>query len=221
MIAQKTMNHYALLADLFVYPNKELYLKIDEAQKFLNDNYPIAAKYLIEFTNLTKDIPLWKWEEIYTRSFDVQALTTLDMGYVLFGDDYKRGELLVNLNNEHKKAENDCGTELADHLPNLLRLIVKLDDNDIKRDLIFLIIVPALKKVIGEFENEKIHKKNEIYEKHHRTVINREENHGKIYQQLLLALLEVLKTAFHDDQSSANEDHNFSQEITNELEIQS
>ena len=45
-----------------------------------------------------------------------QVLATLDIGYVLFGDDYKRGELLANLNQEHRKANNDCGTELADHL---------------------------------------------------------------------------------------------------------
>lgn len=216
-----TPNHYNLFASLLSYPDKEMSAKVESMQEFLNQNYPNAAKIMIDFTEFAKTISHWKWEEIYTRSFDVQALTTLDMGYVLFGDDYKRGELLVNLNNEHKKAENDCGTELADHLPNLLRLIVKLDDDDIKRDLILLIIVPALKKVISEFENEKINKKNEIYEKHHRTLINQEESHGKIYQQLLLALLEVLKTDFIDDQSIANEDHTFSKEITNELEIQS
>lgn len=215
-----TLNHYNQFASLLSYPDKEMSVKVESMQEFLNQNYPNAAKIMIDFTEFARTIPHWKWEEIYTRSFDVQALTTLDMGYVLFGDDYKRGELLVNLNNEHKKAENDCGTELADHLPNLLRLIIKLVDDDIRRDLIFLIIIPALKKIIGEFENEKIHKKNEIYEKHHRTLINQEENHGKIYQRLLLALLEVFKTDFTDDQSGADEDHNFSKEITNELEIQ-
>ena len=216
-----THNHYNLFASLLSYPDKEMHAKVESMQEFLNQNYPNAAKIMIDFTEFARTIPHWKWEEIYTRSFDVQALTTLDMGYVLFGDDYKRGELLVNLNKEHKKAENDCGTELADHLPNLLRLIIKLNDDDFRRDLIFLIIIPALKKIIGEFENEKIHKKNEIYEKHHRTLINQEENHGRIYQRLLLALLEVFKTDFTDDQSCADEDHNFSKEITNELEIQS
>jgi hypothetical protein len=33
---------------------------------------------------------------LFTRSFDVQAVTTLDLGYIVFGEDYKRGELLVN-----------------------------------------------------------------------------------------------------------------------------
>ena len=70
-------------------------------------------------------------QELHTRTFDVQSLTTLDIGYVLFGDDYKRGALLSNLNQEHSRAENDCRGELADHLPNLLRLIPKLKDQDL------------------------------------------------------------------------------------------
>lgn len=218
---ENTMNHYLLLADLFVYPSLELQQKTDVAQKFLDDNYPAAAEYLAGFTSIIKRIPLWQWEEIYTRSFDVQALTTLDAGYVLFGDDYKRGELLVNLNSEHKKANNDCGTELADHLPNLLRLIVKLNDGDVKNDLIFLIIIPALKKITGEFENEKIHKKNDIYEKHHKTLIDQEENNGKAYKWPLLALLEVFSSDFKENQSEIIDSTSFSQEISNELKIQS
>ena len=69
-------------------------------------------------------------QELHTRTFDVQALTTLGTGYVLFGDDYKRGALLSNLNREHNDAQNDCRGELADHLPNVLRLIPKLKDQE-------------------------------------------------------------------------------------------
>ena len=64
--------------------------------------------------------PSRKWEEIYTRTFDVQAITTLDVGYVLFGDDYKRGELLVNLNNEHTKAGNDLRNGISWRSPSKL-----------------------------------------------------------------------------------------------------
>ena len=65
--------------------------------------------------------------ELYLRTFDVQAITTLDIGYVLFGEDYKRGALLAGLSAEHKKVSNDCGIELADHLPNVLRLLPKME----------------------------------------------------------------------------------------------
>ena len=48
-------------------------------------------------------------QEVFTRSFDVQSITTLGVGYVMFGDDYKRGEMLVNLNRELRDAGIDPG----------------------------------------------------------------------------------------------------------------
>ncbi len=213
------MNHYDMFASLLSYPDKGILAKVESAQEFLNKNYPDAAEIMIEFTGFAKTILLWKWEEIYTRTFDVQAITTLDVGYVLFGDDYKRGELLVNLSKEHTKAGYACGTELADHLPNLLRLLNKVNDSDFKVDLIFLIIKPALKKIIGEFNSGNIDKKNKVYEKHHKTLIQFENNYGTVYQFLLKALLIVLNEDFADDQKAAVDESQLTTNFANELEI--
>ena len=204
---------------LLSYPNKETLAKVEAIQEFLNQNYPDAAKIMIEFTEFARTIPLWKWEEIYTRTFDVQAITTLDAGYVLFGDDYKRGELLVNLSKEHTKAGNDCDTELADHLPNLLRLLNKVSDKDFKDDLIYLIIKPALKKIINEFESRNIEKKNKVYEKHHRTLIQFENNYGTVYQSLLKSLLIVLSKDFPDDDKLIIDEQKFTTKFANEMEL--
>lgn len=204
---------------LLSYPNKETLAKVEAAQEFLNQNYPDAAQIMIEFTEFARTIPLWKWEEIYTRTFDVQAITTLDAGYVLFGDDYKRGELLVNLSKEHTKAGNDCNTELADHLPNLLRLFNKVSDKDFKDDLIYLIIKPALKKIINEFESRNIEKKNKVYEKHHRTLIQFENNYGTVYQSLLKSLLIVLSKDFPDDDKLIIDEQKFTTKFANEMEL--
>jgi nitrate reductase molybdenum cofactor assembly chaperone len=171
-----THNFYVLFADLFDYPSEELLTKLDDAKELVNENYPEAAESISEFSDFAKSSDIRKWEEIYTRTFDVQAITTLDVGYVLFGDDYKRGELLVHLSKEHTDAGNDCETELADHLPNLLRLLGKINNDDFKDDLVYFIVKPALKKIIAEFETTNIDKKNKIYEKHHRTIIQQEKN---------------------------------------------
>lgn len=212
-------NHYDLFDSLLAYPIQESRIKVESTQEYLNKYYPDAAETLNEFTGFARTIPLWKWEEIYTRTFDVQAITTLDVGYVLFGDDYKRGELLVNLSKEHTKVGNNCKTELSDHLPNLLRLFDKINDNDFKDDLIYLIIKPALKKIIGEFDSRNIEKKNKIYEKHHRTLISFENNYGTVYKSLLQALLLVLNKDFTDDQNTAVDDSQFTTKFANEMEI--
>lgn len=208
-----------MFAPLLSYPNKETLAKVESLQEYLNQKYPDAAEIIREFTEFAKIIPLWKWEEIYTRTFDVQAITSLDVGYVLFGDDYKRGELLVNLCKEHTKAGNDCETELADHLPNLLGLLKKLNDNDFKDDLIYLIIKPALKKIINEFDSRNIEKKNKVYEKHHRTLIQFENNYGTVYQSLLKSLLIVLDKDFSDDDKLIVDEQKFTTKFANEMEI--
>jgi len=200
-------NIYELFASALSYPNEEVREKIDQIHNLADKSYPGASEAMTDFFEFAKITSMWKWEEIYTRTFDVQAITTLDVGYVLFGDDYKRGESLVNLSKEHANAGNDCQTELADHLPNLLRLLTKLNDNDIKDDLVLLIIKPALKKIIDEFDNRNIEKKNKIYEKHHRTIIPFENNYGIVYKSLLQALLLVLNTDFPDDKMK-NADNN-------------
>lgn len=129
----------------------------------------------------------------------MQAISTLDVGYILFGDDYKRGELLANLNREHIKFENNSSTELADHLPNLLLLLSKHDDDDFKNDLVGLIIKPALKKIINEFETVNIEKKNKVYQKHHKTIIQQEKKYGTVYQSILKSLLMILDINYKDD----------------------
>ena len=93
-------NHYRLLAGLFEYPDADYPEKIDRVRQFLDGKYVDATVELDEFIKRLPDDDLLTMQELFTRSFDVQAIATLDIGYVLFGDDYKRGELLANLNQE-------------------------------------------------------------------------------------------------------------------------
>ncbi|MCF8242108.1 MAG: hypothetical protein K9J16_12030 [Melioribacteraceae bacterium] len=211
---------YEIYADVFAYPGDSLKGKIDTVQQYLNTNYPEAAKLFNDFTVFAKSADPKSWEEIYTRSFDVQALTTLDLGYVLFGDDYKRGELLVNLNNEHKKADNACGNELSDHLPNVLRLLAKLEDEELRADIISLILYPALRKIESEFDSKHIEKKSKVYHKHHRTIIERNESYGLIYRRTIQTLLVMLEEDFSEIIDIPVNDKSFSNQITKELEIE-
>ncbi|MCZ7603187.1 MAG: hypothetical protein M5R37_09975 [Melioribacteraceae bacterium] len=211
---------YEIYSDVFAYPSDSLKNKIEIVQQYLDANYPEAAKLFNDFTKFAKIADPKSWEEIYTRSFDVQALTTLDLGYVLFGDDYKRGELLVNLNNEHKKAGNVCGNELSDHLPNVLRLLAKLEDEQLLADLISLILYPALRKIESEFDSKHIEKKSKVYHKHHRTIIERHESYGLIYRRTIQTLLVMLEEDFSKITGIPVNDKSFSNQITKELEIE-
>lgn len=213
-------NSYDIYADVFSYPNDSLKEKIEGVLYYLETCYKDAAELFGNFASFVKSTDSKLWEEIYTRSFDVQALTTLDLGYVLFGDDYKRGELLVNLNNEHKKACNSCGVELSDHLPNVLRLLAKLVNEDLRADLISLIIYPALVKIESEFDSNHIEKKSKVYRKHHKTIIEQNESYGLIYRHTIQTLLLMLQQDFPGLLSKSHVEKNFSNQINKELEIE-
>lgn len=191
--------HYTLLANIFDYPTSGYVEKAKQVRLHLADDYPLALEDLDQFLALLPEDNLLTMQELFTRSFDVQAVATLDIGYVLFGDDYKRGEMLANLNREHLATKNDCGHELADHLPNLLRLMDKLKDKDLLEDLAYAIVGPALLEMIGEFSPGRLEKKNEANSKQYKTLIDIppvEKNVFVLYKYALRALYEVLKQDF-------------------------
>jgi nitrate reductase assembly molybdenum cofactor insertion protein NarJ len=192
-------NHYHLLAGLFEYPDAGFPEAVRQIKLFLDGAYPEAAGEVGKFLEYLPDGDVVAMQELFTRSFDVQAIATLDIGYTLFGDDYKRGELLANLNREHLAVKNDCGTELADHLPNLLRLMSLLTDEELIDDLAYAIIGPALLEMIGEFDPGRLDAKNKSYEKHYKTLIDTpavKVEAVTLYKLALNALYLVLKEDF-------------------------
>jgi nitrate reductase assembly molybdenum cofactor insertion protein NarJ len=191
---------YKLLAALFEYPATTDYSdRVKDIGDYLNGRYPDAATELARFIELLPEDDLRAMQELFTRSFDVQAATTLDVGYVLFGDDYKRGILLANLNREHRNAGVDTGTELADYIPNLLRLMAVMEDEEVLHDLAYAILGPALLEMIGEFSTERVQKRNVSYQKHYKTLIEDPavaSDAVTLYQFALKSLYAVLRQDF-------------------------
>lgn len=191
--------HYRLLAALFEYPDADYPHRVLAVKDFLDGYYIKAGAELDRFLAFLPTHDLMSMQELFTRSFDVQAATTLDIGYVLFGDDYKRGEMLANLSREQCAAKIDCGTELADYLPNLLRLMAAHEDEDLIHDLAQEILAPALRQMISEFDPDRIEQRNVSFKKHYKTLIDAPAVHSAavtLYQFALRSLYQVLKQDF-------------------------
>lgn len=188
--------HYGDMAALVDFPGPQLAAQGSSLLDCLRERCPEAAREVEDFLAAIPPAVLDQ-QELHTRTFDVQSLTTLDVGYVLFGDDYKRGALLSNLNQEHQRAGNDCRGELADHLPNLLRLLPKLDDDELRGELVEQILVPALMLMIREFDPARIEKKNASYRKHYKTLIDPAPvDDATVYCRALRAVLHALERDF-------------------------
>ena len=149
----KEYYHYKQFADIFRYPDEKL---LPNAKAFYGEvktRFPGQAEKLSKFVELIKQKSTKEQQEYYLKTFDVNAVCYLDIGYVMFGEDYKRGQLLVNLQNEHKNASVDCGSELADHLLNVLCLLAQTSDEDFVTELGFIITAPAVRFTLTKFNN--------------------------------------------------------------------
>jgi len=195
--------HYADLAELFDFPDSDYLVRAKRLLASLFDHYPEAAAELQLFldvilSNLPTALPASAeaLQELYTRTFEIQSLTTLSVGYILFGDDYKRGDLLANLNREHMLVGNDCRNELADHLPNMLRLIPLLKDEEIREEMVAELLLPAVALMIREFDPERLVTKDKNYAKHYKTLIETPIADRAIFCRAFRALLHVMSQDF-------------------------
>lgn len=146
---------YELLAKVISYPDEQFNLYLDQLCIKINLKYPQfneVLKYFYEEACLLKQDEL---EEFYIRTFLLEPVSSLDIGFILFGMDSKRNEFLVNMQREQMKVRNDTGIELADYLPNILTLLTKMKDLTLRNELTYSILIPAVREIIYKFEENQ------------------------------------------------------------------
>jgi nitrate reductase delta subunit len=144
------MTHlYERLADLLEYPGDGWGAQLDLCGRQVEAEWPALAPALTEFCRLIEGAKLVELQERYTQSFDLNPVCALEIGYHLFGENYKRGLFLANLHQTESAYELGQQNQLPDYLPVLLRLLVKLDDAELKRALVAECLLPAIEKMLG------------------------------------------------------------------------
>ncbi len=190
-------SHYSAIADIFRYPEKDTYKHlVNNLGNILSDKYPTAYKEILPFIEYVNNNDFYTVEEIFTKTFHIQSICYLDIGYVLFGEDYKRGEFLVQMKKEQEMANNDCGTELADNLPNVLKLVTLIKDQQFLNELSVRILIPTIKKMLDEFEASRIALKDKVRKKKQKVILLENNKDINIYQNVLIALSNILTTDF-------------------------
>jgi hypothetical protein len=92
-------------------------------------------------------------------------------------------------------------------------------------DLAYAVVAPSLLEMIGEFDPNRLEKKNESYEKHYKTLIETpsvNKNAVTLYKFALRALYEVLKQDFSliEKIPLQREPNDFLSSLTQENEIE-
>lgn len=171
------LTHYTALAEVFRYPSPEREHFINEWRKIVWEFCPELEPELEQFIAHIGQKSVAEQQEYYISTFDVQALCFLDIGYVLYGEDYNRGVFLAYMKREQREAGNDCGSELPDHLPNVLTLLPKIKDTVLAEELIVSMMIPALQRMVDSFRID-----------------------GNVYQGMLSILLQVMQNNFPDSE---------------------
>lgn len=192
-------NQYKHISEIFRYPMEGYRWRVEDCYNYLLAEYPEAGRKLEPFVNYIRSHNDFEIEEIFGKTFHIQAICYLDIGYVLFAEDYKRGEFLVQMKKEQEKLKNDCGDELADNLPNVLTLMAQIPDHEFLIEFGERIMKPAIKKMLQEFEESRMALKDKVRRKKQKVVIMEGVDNKNIYQNAIEALQFVVNADFKEN----------------------
>lgn len=135
------------LANLLEYPGQDWEERLTVCRQSLRAELPEQLTHYEEFCQRTGDFTLFALQELYTQTFDLNPVCALEVGYHLFGEDYRRGFFLAHLRETESPFALGQAQQLPDYLPVLLRLLSKLGDSELRHDLMGVCLLPALGKM--------------------------------------------------------------------------
>jgi nitrate reductase delta subunit len=156
---------YDLLAAVLTYPDEGYLGAVADAQDLLEPRYTDAAQQIAEFAGRVSDLDTDELRELFTVTFDLNPVCSLDVGWHLHGDAYERGEFLVKARGFLRACGIVESAELPDHLANLLRALPRLGPED-ARDLATAAVLPALGRMVAALNarsNPYEHALNAVY----------------------------------------------------------
>jgi len=151
MVSEQAMensdNLYLLLADILDYPSPALLEQVKRCGALLGKIDRDVVSKMDTFRLFVETTPLTRLQEVYTSTFDLQVVCYPYAGYHIFGESYKRGEFLANLNARYSAIGFSPSNELPDHISVLLRYLTKLQAEDDRHVIISECLIPAVTKM--------------------------------------------------------------------------
>jgi len=147
-------NIYNVLADVLDYPTPGIAEQAEACSLALKSVSEKAQEHFERFSNYCMTAPAGLIEELYTDTFDLQALCSPYVGYHLFGEDRGRGMFMVRLKEHYSAMGHPLNGELPDHISVMLRSLALPERSSETRDLLGYCLIPALKKMVSLFKGD-------------------------------------------------------------------
>lgn len=136
-------NRLNALADLLEYPDEHYHTAVEACRA-------LAPEFADTVANLsTSDL-----EELFTRTFDLNPVCSLEVGWHLYGENYSRGDFLVTMRQHLRCLGIAESHELPDHLTHVLRVLSRMDALEAEA-FANAYVVPALQKMVTALEGKK------------------------------------------------------------------
>ena len=146
---------YDGLAVLLEYPRDDGFAeRLLSYMNRLPDEYETSVQALRPFYELVLPMGAGEVQELYTRTFDIDPVCTLEVGWHIYGEDYARGAFLVKMREllrEHNILET---RELPDHLSHCLMLLARLS-GERADDFVARFLLPGMKKMFAGFDKKE------------------------------------------------------------------
>lgn len=135
---------FDLLADAYEYPAPGM---LDVLEEGLENLAPGGQKQAFAaFVSKIRRLKLGEWEELQTRTLDLNPPAAPYIGFQTWGESYQRGEFMSKMNRELMKMEINPEGELPDHLIPILRYL-GLTDQPLPE--LLEVLEPAVQRMIA------------------------------------------------------------------------
>lgn len=138
---------YDALARLLGYPAEDTLGVAELCQAALAETVPEAAALLVRFAEKVQGLTTEELQELYTQTFDLNPVCSLEVGWQLFGENYSRGEFLVAMRQILRRLGIAESTELPDHLTHVLPALGRMSPREANR-FAARHLLPALDKML-------------------------------------------------------------------------
>ena len=138
----------ALFGRLLRYPGRDFALGLAAIPARLEEESSEAARLVREFGDRIGRLTLEELQELYTRTFELNPVCALEVGWQHYGEEYARGSFLVFLRDALRQHGIPEETELPDHLIHVLPLLDRLSNGE-ANELVEYAVLPAIEKMVG------------------------------------------------------------------------
>lgn len=80
------------------------------------------------FASAVEGLAAGDLEELYTRTFDINPVSSLEVGWHLYGETYERGSFLVSMRDLLRRCSIEESHELPDHLTHVINAVGRMEE---------------------------------------------------------------------------------------------